>query len=212
MGMSEWQLVRATTADIMQWSYGQVQTVKDLYSARIFGPTRDLCCDCGELSGAKSVGRICHRCGVIVAENSASVRRSRLGHMRLAFFLSDPLSPDRKCDVFPIAPIAYRLSDGVVTTFGRKYEALLETNARLDKEIAGTRSLEDWPRRVEQSLLEPLRLIVESILGVTPEQRVPELDSGSLFGLMVEAILHQDEHLSSITRAAAMALRVSAVL
>jgi len=84
----------ASPEEILLWSYGEVlkaETInyrsqrpeKDgLFSERIFGPTKDYECYCGKYRRIRYKGIICDRCGVEVAR--ASVRRERMGHIKLA--------------------------------------------------------------------------------------------------------------------------------
>ncbi len=76
------------------WSYGEVikpETInyrtqrpeKDgLFSERIFGPTKDWECYCGKYKKIRYKGVVCDKCGVEVTR--ASVRRERMGHIKLA--------------------------------------------------------------------------------------------------------------------------------
>ncbi|HZX01214.1 MAG TPA: DNA-directed RNA polymerase subunit beta' [Candidatus Paceibacterota bacterium] len=76
------------------WSYGEVikpETInyrtqrpeKDgLFSERIFGPTKDWECYCGKYRKIRYKGVVCDKCGVEVTR--ASVRRERMGHIKLA--------------------------------------------------------------------------------------------------------------------------------
>lgn len=84
----------ASPEEITSWSYGEVlkaETInyrsqrpeKDgLFSERIFGPTKDYECYCGKYRRIRYKGIICDRCGVEVTR--ASVRRERMGHIKLA--------------------------------------------------------------------------------------------------------------------------------
>jgi len=84
----------ASPEEILSWSYGEVlkaETInyrsqrpeKDgLFSERIFGPTKDYECYCGKYRRIRYKGIICDRCGVEVTR--ASVRRERMGHIKLA--------------------------------------------------------------------------------------------------------------------------------
>jgi len=79
---------------IKSWSKGEVKKAetinyrtlkpeKDgLFCEKIFGPVRDLECNCGKYKGIKFKGITCDRCGVTV--DRSSVRRERLGHIELA--------------------------------------------------------------------------------------------------------------------------------
>jgi len=84
----------ASPEDILSWSHGEVtkpETInyrtqrpeKDgLFCEKIFGPTRDFECYCGKYRKIRYKGIICDRCGVEVTR--ASVRRERMGHIKLA--------------------------------------------------------------------------------------------------------------------------------
>jgi DNA-directed RNA polymerase subunit beta' len=84
----------ASPEDILKWSFGEVikpETInyrtqrpeKDgLFSERIFGPTKDYECYCGKYKKIRYKGVICDKCGVEVTRSS--VRRERMGHIKLA--------------------------------------------------------------------------------------------------------------------------------
>ena len=84
----------ASPEEILNWSHGEVikpETInyrtqraeKDgLFCEKIFGPERDYQCYCGKYRGIKYKGITCDRCGVEVIK--ASVRRERMGHIKLA--------------------------------------------------------------------------------------------------------------------------------
>lgn len=84
----------ASPEEILSWSYGEVtkpETInyrrlrpeKDgLFCEAIFGPTRDWQCYCGKYKNIRYRGIICDKCGVEVTR--ASVRRERMGHIKLA--------------------------------------------------------------------------------------------------------------------------------
>ncbi|MDP3982422.1 MAG: DNA-directed RNA polymerase subunit beta', partial [bacterium] len=84
----------ASPDDIISWSYGEVtkpETInyrtqraeKDgLFDERIFGPEKDFECYCGKYKKIRYKGIVCDRCGVEVTK--ASVRRERMGHIKLA--------------------------------------------------------------------------------------------------------------------------------
>ena len=78
----------------MGWSHGEVkrpETInyrtqrpeKDgLFCEKIFGPSKDFECYCGKYKGIRFRGITCDRCGVEVVRSS--VRRQRMGHIKLA--------------------------------------------------------------------------------------------------------------------------------
>ena len=84
----------ASPEKILEWSHGEVKkpetinyrTLKPerdgLFCERIFGPTKDWECHCGKYKKIRYKGVICDRCGVEVTK--ASVRRERVGHIKLA--------------------------------------------------------------------------------------------------------------------------------
>ncbi|HEY4523737.1 MAG TPA: DNA-directed RNA polymerase subunit beta' [Candidatus Paceibacterota bacterium] len=93
-GFSSIRLKIASPEDILRWSFGEVikpETInyrtqrpeKDgLFSERIFGPTKDWECYCGNYKRVRYKGVICDKCGVEVTRSI--VRRERMGHITLA--------------------------------------------------------------------------------------------------------------------------------
>ena len=88
------QISLASPEKILEWSHGEVtkpetinyRTLKPerdgLFCERIFGPTKDWECHCGKYKKIRYKGVICDRCGVEVTKSS--VRRERIGHIKLA--------------------------------------------------------------------------------------------------------------------------------
>src|SRR3989344_303201 len=84
----------ASSEEILKWSHGEVikpETInyrtqrpeKDgLFSERIFGPTKDYECYCGQYRRIRYKNVICDKCNVEVTR--AIVRRERMGHIKLA--------------------------------------------------------------------------------------------------------------------------------
>jgi DNA-directed RNA polymerase subunit beta' len=84
----------ASPEEILSWSHGEVTTPetinyrtqkpeKDgLFDERIFGPDKDYECACGKYKRIRYKGIVCDRCGVEVTKSS--VRRERMGHIKLA--------------------------------------------------------------------------------------------------------------------------------
>ncbi|MBO5278919.1 MAG: DNA-directed RNA polymerase subunit beta' [Lachnospiraceae bacterium] len=84
----------ASPEKILQWSRGEVlkpetinyRTLKPekdgLYCEKIFGPSKDWECHCGKYKKIRYKGVVCDRCGVEVTKSS--VRRERMGHIKLA--------------------------------------------------------------------------------------------------------------------------------
>ncbi|MBD3183793.1 hypothetical protein GF312_16030 [Candidatus Poribacteria bacterium] len=76
-----------------EWSHGLVYSDSmdwdndhppqgSIFCEKIFGPLRDLQCQCGKISGMQYKGKVCGICGVEVAPSS--MRSERLGHIELA--------------------------------------------------------------------------------------------------------------------------------
>ncbi|MEK9135008.1 MAG: DNA-directed RNA polymerase subunit beta' [Patescibacteria group bacterium] len=84
----------ASPEDVLSWSHGEVtkaETInyrtqrpeKDgLFCEKIFGPEKDYECYCGKYKRIRYKGIVCDRCGVEVTK--ASVRRERMGHIKLS--------------------------------------------------------------------------------------------------------------------------------
>ena len=84
----------ASPEEILKWSHGEVvkpETInyrtqkaeKDgLFCEKIFGPEKDYQCYCGKYRKIRYKGIICDRCGVEIT--TSSVRRERMGHIKLA--------------------------------------------------------------------------------------------------------------------------------
>ena len=97
MRVADIESIRAKLAspdDVLSWSRGEVfkpETInyrnqrpeKDgLFCEKIFGPEKDYECYCGKYRKIRYKGIVCDRCGVEVTK--ASVRRERMGHIKLA--------------------------------------------------------------------------------------------------------------------------------
>lgn len=88
------QIKLASPEKVLSWSYGEVKKAETinyrthraeldgLMCEKIFGPTRDYECYCGKYKKYKYKGITCDKCGVEVTKRS--VRRERMGHIRLA--------------------------------------------------------------------------------------------------------------------------------
>ena len=97
MKVSDLKAIRiklASPEDILGWSCGEVkrpETInyrtqrpeKDgLFDEKIFGPSKDFECYCSKYKGIRFKGIVCDRCGV--EKTVSSVRRERMGHIKLA--------------------------------------------------------------------------------------------------------------------------------
>ena len=108
----------ASPEKILQWSHGEVtkpetinyRTLKPerdgLFCERIFGPSKDWECHCGKYKKIRYKGTVCDRCGVEVTKSS--VRRERMGHIKLAAPVSQiwyfKVIPSRMGLIMDIAP------------------------------------------------------------------------------------------------------------
>src|SRR4030043_908977 len=84
----------ASPEDILSWSRGEVTKPETInyrtqkaerdgcFCERIFGPEKDYECYCGKYKRIRYKGVVCDRCGVEVTKSS--VRRERMGHIKLA--------------------------------------------------------------------------------------------------------------------------------
>ena len=99
--LEEFDAIRLRLAgpeEMLKWSHGEIvkpETInyrtqraeKDgLFCERIFGPEKDWECYCGKYRRIRYKGIICDRCGVEVTK--ASVRRERMGHIKLTIAVS----------------------------------------------------------------------------------------------------------------------------
>jgi DNA-directed RNA polymerase subunit beta' len=97
LSLKEFKALRISLAspeEILSWSYGEVtkpETINyrrlrperdGLFCEAIFGPTKDYQCACGKYKHPRFRGVTCERCGVEVTRSS--VRRERMGHIKLA--------------------------------------------------------------------------------------------------------------------------------
>ncbi|MFH1657129.1 MAG: DNA-directed RNA polymerase subunit beta' [bacterium] len=97
MRVSDLELIKikiASPENILSWSHGEVtkpETInyrtqraeKDgLFCEKIFGPEKDYECYCGKYKRIRYKGVVCDKCGVEVTKSS--VRRDRMGHIKLA--------------------------------------------------------------------------------------------------------------------------------
>ncbi len=88
----------ASPEEILSWSHGEVKKPETinyhslkpeadgLFCQQIFGPVKDYECACGKYKRIKFRGVVCERCGVEIGPSS--VRRERMGHIKLAMPVS----------------------------------------------------------------------------------------------------------------------------
>ena len=90
----------ASPEDILSWSHGEVtkpETINyrtqkpeadGLFCEKIFGPVKNWECACGKYKRIRYKGIVCEKCGVEVIHSS--VRRERMGHIKLAVPVTHP--------------------------------------------------------------------------------------------------------------------------
>src|SRR5262249_3022544 len=83
----------ATWSEIYEWSRGAVERPDDLLSWAIFGPARDLECQCGLYRGGQHYGLVCESCHTEVL--ASTLRRWRTGSLRLAAPVVHPFAVPR---------------------------------------------------------------------------------------------------------------------
>ncbi len=186
MNFKALKLKIASPEEITSWSRGEVlkaETInyrtqrpeKDgLFSERIFGPTKDYECYCGKYRRIRYKGIICDRCGVEITKSS--VRRERMGHIKLAtpvshiWFLRTAPS---KIGLFLNAPIqrlekvvyyaAYIISE---VNEENKKSALeeLEREFKSRKKSEDAKELEEAMLQTKQELLslKPGKILIEA--------------------------------------------------
>ncbi len=88
----------ASPEEILSWSHGEVKKPETinyhslkpeadgLFCQQIFGPVKDYECACGKYKRIKFRGITCEKCGVQIGPSS--VRRERMGHIKLAMPVS----------------------------------------------------------------------------------------------------------------------------
>jgi len=108
----------ATDPEIRSWSFGQVIKPRVLNSAplddhigtlsdqRIFGPSSDFRCGCGQYDGPQNDGMVCDRCGVKVTTTDA--RKTRFGHIEFSSGpVEHPFDPSVSMGCFPVISAVY---------------------------------------------------------------------------------------------------------
>ena len=180
----------ASPEDILKWSYGEVtkpETInyrtqkpeKDgLFCERIFGPTKDYECACGKYKRIRYKGVVCDRCGVEVTKSS--VRRERMGHIKLAcpvshiwflrgvpsimgMILDIPMHHLERVVYFAsyiITKVSEDLKKRTLKEIEREYQARVKTTEG-DRELRNLKNAKDKARE-ELLSIKPLKIISEN--------------------------------------------------
>ena len=151
----------------MSWSHGEVtkaETInyrtqkpeKDgLFSEQIFGPVKDYECACGKYKGIRYKGVVCDRCGVEVTRSS--VRRERMGHIKLAapvahiwFLRSIPSRISLALDIpFPHLEGVIYYNDYIITSVDES----AKNRVRKEIEREYESKFKNWPKEKRKELL-----------------------------------------------------------
>jgi hypothetical protein len=205
----KWHLIPSTTVACHATSSGALRSVTDLYSPRIFGANTDFRCSCGKLDGPSYVGKTCEKCFVNVEADAKRGRRIYTGHIKLAFHIPHPLNSKDITDVFPIAPIAYRLQDDESpNAMGRKYEELVKLNFSLTDRFpqhGEPQQLSPWPSIDKSLLVAP----IDNILGTSNGLFDPARRADSLLGLFFESLARFDDDVHALARACCLGIEFS---
>ena len=187
----------ASPEDILNWSHGEVtkaETInyrtqrpeKDgLFCEKIFGPEKDYHCYCGKYKGVRYKGIICDRCGVEVT--ASSVRRERLGHIKLAvpvshiWFLKGV--PSRMGLVLDISPVQLEkviyFASYIITEVdeGAKKKILEEIEREFKAKVKQIKSEEkENQKKILQELKEAREKAKNEVLSIKPLRILSELE------------------------------------
>ena len=212
-----WELQLGRSCVFCSWSYGRVLEEADLYSQKIFGPAKDLACECGKYSGDRNVDIICDACGVKVAKDAAHLRRVRLGYVALAGPCLHPMGKGAHLvEEFPIAPIAYRTTDdGVPNALGRKYEALIRANLAAKRQLPD-RDSEDFYPAWKDFDRSPLEGALRSVVGEpdhVPGSVIPSPDEADcVLARLFMALAGLDPGTPALIRAMGCMIRMEGVM
>ncbi|MCD6528419.1 DNA-directed RNA polymerase subunit beta' [bacterium] len=179
----------ASPEEILSWSHGEVtkpETInyrtqraeKDgLFCERIFGPEKDYECYCGKYKGIRYKGIVCDRCGVEVTRSS--VRRERMGHIKLAcpvshiwflrgtpsrmgMLLDIPMPQLERVIYFGshiVTKVSEEMRKKVLEEIEREYQAKLKT-AKKKQEKEELREVRDKAKE-ELLSIQPLKILSE---------------------------------------------------
>jgi hypothetical protein len=188
--------------DVYRFSYGSVQSLESLYDPRTFGPTHDYRCECQKYTGRQYAGRICDRCGVLVAIDCAQERRQRLGKIEFPRPCPHPLDGSCKLSAFPIAPIAFRLDqDGTVNALGKKYERLVTCALALEAQLPPKADAQAYYTALLSLDIAELTHSMAEIMGVSSG---PTDDTSSLLPMIAQSIRTLDPNLHTLLRCCAL--------
>ncbi len=208
------KLVLAGPEGILNWSFGEVlkpETINyrtqrpepdGLFSERIFGPTKDWECYCGKYKRIRYKGIVCDKCGVEVTRSS--VRRERMGHIKLAapvshiwFLRGVPSSMGLVLDlsVQELEKIVY-FSAYIITEVNEKNkeDALKEAEREYKAKIKAGPTAKGGPASTQRGGLEELKSAKEAarseIKSILPNKLISEIEYRNLslkFGAVFKA-------------------------
>ncbi len=181
----------ASPEEILGWSHGEIirpETInyrtqkpeKDgLFDERIFGPEKDYECACGKYKRIRYKGVVCDRCGVEVTKSS--VRRERMGHIKLAtpvshiWFLRgvpsrmglilNKSSQQLEKVIYFSSYIITKVNDEARQNILDQVEQEFKTKVKKEKTEAAKNDLKQALEKVKEEILEikPLRILSEVV-------------------------------------------------
>jgi DNA-directed RNA polymerase subunit beta' len=193
----------ASPDDILNWSHGEVtkpETInyrtqraeKDgLFCEKIFGPEKDYECYCGKYRRIRYKGIVCDRCGVEVTKSS--VRRERMGHIKLAspcshiwFLRGVPSRMGMVLDIpmFQLEKLIY-FASYIITSVNEdvKKRMLDEIESEYKSKIKSEKS-KDQTKKEEKTFLEALKSsrdkAKEEVLSIKPLKVLSEIEYQNL--------------------------------
>lgn len=200
----------ASPEDILAWSHGEVtkpETInyrtqraeKDgLFCEKIFGPEKDYECYCGKYRRIRYKGIVCDRCGVEVTKSS--VRRERMGHIKLAspcshiwFLRGVPSRMGMVIDIpmFQLEKLIYfaayiitKVDEEVKKRTLDEIENEYKSKIKSEKSLGRTGEAKVKNKKEEKNVLESLKVsrdkAREEVLGLKPLKVLSELEYQNL--------------------------------
>lgn len=192
-------IIPFSTIDSYFMSYGRIERKEDLYSQRIFGPSKDNECACGNYIGEKYSGTICEKCGVTVHSESSYLRSTRTGHIVLATLCKNPFDEDKYLEAFPVAPINLRMRSDDMNTptkLGEKYEKLFDYNNQIIKSLPDKNDDSYYYAKYKNKKEEAQHLqeLLRDIIGNKSMNTSDIFESDTILGIMNQKLLAADKN------------------
>jgi len=203
--------------DIRRWSYGQVNTLENLYDPKIFGPEHNFQCSCGKYHAESMVGIICDKCGVKVVADAVKARRERPGHIVFPRSCPHPLDESASILEFPVAPIGFRVTAGNVNALGKKYEKLVGAVSALQQSLPPydppdeLDKAREYYRALGSLDVSEVAWLMRDIVG-TLQSPHPQINDDTILGLLFQAITKLDPAVHTLIHSCACVVEVSTKL